>query len=105
MSCLENQTCCAGEWKVSNIITFLALANTVHTCSANWNGHNPNQTRKVLIKTYAFLGACKVTAISGEAYSFLEEGGNGILSCQNVFSDWKNGEYQVTFWMKDDGAA
>lgn len=96
---------CSDSWKVADVIDFFALPNTNTTCPGSWHG-DPSDTRKIEIKNEQFLGACKVIAISAEAYTFFKKGKTGgTLACQNVFADWDGGEFLVTFWMKDHGSA
>ncbi|MBN1879049.1 hypothetical protein JW823_02970 [bacterium] len=93
---------CSNMFKAGSIQEFLAKPGTSTTlaCFNYWNGINPSDVKSIEISDSVLSGACKISAISGDAFNMLSKSLNGV-SCQSVFTNWKNGEFEVTFWMKD----
>lgn len=98
MSCLEGKKCCNGNWKQGDVKAFYDLPNTTTACSV---GTDPEEEVYYEIKDYLFEGSCKVRAKGEEAYEFLKKSKGGTITCQNVFTNWKNNEQMVEFWMTD----
>lgn len=97
---------CNNNYKVGSVHEFFALSTTMTSkaCFDYWNRLDPAIVKNIEFADAELADACKIRAISGDAYTLFKKSLNGI-SCQSVFTNWENGEFEVTFWMKDLGNA
>lgn len=97
---------CQNNYKASSVQVFFALPTTMtsKSCFDYWNKLDPSTVKNIEFADTVLVDACQIHAISGDAYELFKKSLNGV-SCQSVFTNWKNGEFEVTFWMKDLGNA
>lgn len=93
---------CAGRVLVRRMQEFLSLpsTNTSAEYKTHWQNLAPASYRTVEIKDCDFSGANRITCIARDAYNLFKDFLNN--NCHNVFRAWKDGAFDVDFWIIDN---
>ena len=103
---MANQTNlqCEGSVSVDQMRNFLSLPTTVspETYKNHWEKLEGTDIRVLIIKQSPFPNATFITAKAGDTYDLFEKAtSTGVKVCKYLFAKWKDGEYNVEFWVTD----
>ncbi|MGB3975933.1 MAG: hypothetical protein WBM02_03045 [bacterium] len=95
---------CEGSVTAVEMRRFLSLPTTIspESYKKHWAKLPDTEIRVLAIQETQFFNAVLITAKAADAYDLFENlTETSIKSCKYLFAKWKDGNFNVEFWITD----